>query len=219
MGEDEDENPNKDRTVQDHVLCALFGWLESGAKEDIKKLVTSVFSFEEIKDAMLKFCDPVTVLGTTKPKNLQKSETCFDEIWSQWEVLHKSKHLPRVVVDIASFMKLPMVRPGETRSEVSFARIAALEAMVTNLFNQNKAILETVEDLKKKVTTPLSYAQKMMNHEVGAAGNNRGQNQQHQGQVQGQGQGQGQGGARSRLSSNNQRFFRERADSAKRRRD
>ena len=122
---------------------------------------TSVFSFEEIKDAMLKFCDPVTVLGTTKPKNHLKSETCFEEIWSQWDKLHKLKHLPKAVVDSASFMKLPMVRPGETSGEFSSARVAALEAMVTNLFNQNKVILEAVDDLRKKENTPLTYAKQV----------------------------------------------------------
>ena len=52
MGEDEDENPNKDRTVQDHVLCALFGWLGSGAKEDIKQLGHQFLALKKSK--MLK---------------------------------------------------------------------------------------------------------------------------------------------------------------------
>ena len=139
---DGDDNPNKDRVIQDHVLSALFAWLEGDAKEDVKKLAASVFSFEELKNALIKLCDPVVVIGTTKPKNVQKSDACFDEIYSQWEILQKSKQLPRAMVDSASFMKLPMVRPGETRAEVSTARIVALEAMVTNLINQNKTILD-----------------------------------------------------------------------------
>ena len=79
----------------------MFGWLTSGAKRDVKKLTTSVFSFEEIKYAMINFFDPVSVIGTTQPKNLLKAETCFEEIWSQWDKLHKLKHLPRVMVDSA----------------------------------------------------------------------------------------------------------------------
>ena len=98
-GDGDGDNPNKDRSLQDHVLCALFAWFESGTKEDVKKIAISVFSFEEIKDSLIKFCDPVTVVGTTKPKNLQKPETCFDEIWSQLVKLHTAKHLPMVVVD------------------------------------------------------------------------------------------------------------------------
>ena len=207
MADGDGENPNKERVIHDHVLCALFGWFESSAKDDVKKLASSVFSFEEIKEALIKFCDPVTVIGTSKPKNLQKSETCFDEIWSQWEVLHKSKSLPKVVVDSAGFLKLPMVRPGESRSEVSTFRIAALESMVFTLVNQNKAILDTVEDLKKKVVTPLSYAKSVLNKEV-SLGNNRVPDPKVQ----------SQNVPRGRLSSNNQRFFRDRSESSKRKR-
>ena len=38
-------------------------------------------------------------------------------------------------------MKLPMVRPGETRTDVSTESIAALERMVKNLIEQNKVIV------------------------------------------------------------------------------
>ena len=107
---------------------------------------------------MLKLFDPDVVTGTIKPKNHQKTETCFDEIWSQWDKLHKSKTMPRVVVDSLNFMKLPMVRPGETRSEMSTERIAALERMVENLVEQNKGIVESLDTLKKKDTNPLSFA-------------------------------------------------------------
>jgi hypothetical protein len=124
----------------------------------VKKLATSVFQFEEMKDAMLKFCDPDSVVVTSKPKNHNKVETCFDEIYTQWDKLQKSKTLPKAVVDSLSFLKLPMVRPGETRTDVSTQRIAALERMVGNLIEQNKMIVGSLEDLKKKESAPMTYA-------------------------------------------------------------
>ena len=93
------ENPNRDKMIEDHVLCALFGWLDGGAKEDVKKLATSVFQFEELRDAMLKFWDPDGVVGTIKPKNHNKVETCFEENFTHWDKLQKSKTLPRAVED------------------------------------------------------------------------------------------------------------------------
>ena len=156
----EDENPNRDKVIEDHVLCAIFGWLEGGAKEDVKRLTTSVFQFEELKNAMIKFCDPDIVIGNTKHKNHQKCETSFDEIWSQWDMLNKTKNLPRAVVDSLNFIKLPLVRPGETRTEVSSERIAALERMIDNLIEQNKVIVDSLEQIKKKEAAPVTFASK-----------------------------------------------------------
>ena len=79
----------------------------------------------------------------------------------QWDKLQKSKTLPRAVVDSLSFMKLPMVRPGETRTDLSIERIAALEQMVGNLIEQNKMIVGSLEDLKKKESAPLTYASRV----------------------------------------------------------
>ena len=79
--------------------------------------------------------------------------------------------------------------------------------MVFNLVNQNKAILDTVEDLKKKVVTPLSYAKSVLNKEV-SLGNNSVPDPKVQ----------SQNVPRGRLSSNNQRFFRDRSESSKRKR-
>ena len=166
-----------------------------------------MFSFDEIKDSLIKFCDPVTVVGTTKPKNLQKPETCFDEIWSQWDKLHKAKHLPMVVVDSSAFLKLPMVRPGETCSEISSARIAALEAMVTNLINQNKEILAAVDDIKKKQDTPMTYARRV-------AGTTGGKPQGPGGKSVNNGQNRGRDMAQENLQVPN--LNRERSNSAKR---
>ena len=43
-----------------------------------------------------------------------------------------------------------MVRPGETRTEVSSERIAALERMIENLIEQNKVIVDSLEQIKRK---------------------------------------------------------------------
>ena len=50
-----DENSNRDKLIEDHVLCAIFGWLECRAKEDVKKLVILVFKYDKVKKAMLSF--------------------------------------------------------------------------------------------------------------------------------------------------------------------
>ena len=125
-----------------------------------------------------------------------------------------AQHLPQVVVDSSSFLKLPMVRPGETSSEISSARIAALESMVNNLIDQNKVILETVADLKKKQDTPLTYASKVAATTVAGSGSGGGQ-------VQQGGSGQQQH-FRGRDNSHTQltvpRFIRERSNSNKRQR-
>ena len=62
-----------------------------------------------------------------------------------------------------NFLKLPMVRPGETRSEVSTERIAALERMVMNLVEQNKVIVDNLDQLKKKEENPLTFANRVAN--------------------------------------------------------
>ena len=49
----------------------------------------------------------------------------------------------------------------ETRTDVSTERIAALERMVGNLIEQNKMIVGSLEDLKKKESAPLTYASRV----------------------------------------------------------
>ena len=124
-------------------------------------------------------------------------------------------------MDSENFLKLPMVRPGETSSEISSARIAALESMVQNLINQNKEILETVTDLKKKQDTPLTYASRVASNTSSFTGGGAppGQSGQGQGGVLGQ---QQQAQARGREGVPGQlqvpRYFRDRSNSNKRQR-
>ena len=101
-----------------------------------------------------------------------------------------------------------MVRPGETSSEILSARIAALEAMVDNLMDQNKVILDAVEDLKKKQNTPLTYANRAGgNAASGQGGGQRQQQVQPRGRDVGQGQLKVPGNIRERSNSNNRPRF------------
>jgi hypothetical protein len=144
------ENPNKDITISDYVICTLISWHAQYDKEAMKNTAIDCFGENEFATAMNTFCYNESIVDAVVPESRhRKKDKCFDAIYKQIVSLDTKGSMPNIIVECKDLHKVPRRLPGERADDPTLDRIGFLESTVSRIVSQNEKILSEIVDFKK----------------------------------------------------------------------
>ena len=144
------ENPNKDITISDYVICTLVSWHAQYDRESMKNTAIDCFGENEFVTAMNTFCYNESIVDAVVPESRhRKKDKCFDAIYKQIVSLDIKGYMPNIIVECKDLYKVPRRLPGERADDPTVDRIKFLESTVSRIVSQNEKILSEIVDFKK----------------------------------------------------------------------
>ena len=142
------ENPNKDKTIKNGVLCVIVGWFDSSTKINVINEACKSFLIEDLEIAKAALCNDSEVVGAIKGRNGTTPKSLMDDLYKCWKSLNDKNQMPQFIMDSSDVTKLPMLNPDECSIEVTAEKVKNLETLVTNLLSYNTTMSEQLEKIQ-----------------------------------------------------------------------